>query len=368
MTSPKGKVFVHSILLCENNWYLGTQICEFFTRNGYLLVDDARKADILVLSTCGVTDTAEKKCVSVCDGFIRRYRASKKIVLFGCLVGINESIGGHDEENVVSVGARDLGRFNQLFPHEIPIEELAKNDLSPRLNKGRSDEFWHIQLGQGCLYRCTYCAIKKAKGSLSSKPQPQIMAEVSEGLRRGYKRMFLFGDDCGSYGVDIGTDIGTLLGEITRLEGDFRVQVLNINPIAFLKNYAGIESAVMSGKIEQMNIGIQSASGRILKLMKRHYDVAKVLERVQLLRSKSRVRFYADVIVCFPTETRLEFHKAIECSRYFDTLDLFLYSPRRGTPAADFEGQIAGAEREFRRRRLIDFEKRFPEKFHLNSF
>ena len=116
---------------------------------------------------------------------------------------------------------------------------------------------YYLQICQGCVNNCSYCAIKKAKGYVTSKPIDRVVREVFQGLDKGYKQFMLLGDDCGSYGIDIGTDFADLLNSIGNF--DIRLNINYIEPKGFQKICKKIGEKVFE-HVDFMNIPLQSTS------------------------------------------------------------------------------------------------------------
>lgn len=358
------KIFFCTVFLCENNGYFGTQIWEFFKKNSYFLVNKSKEADTIIINTCAVTEQAENKCLDVINHYIKRYGTSKQIIIYGCLPKINLPIA--ELQGVTCISPHELKEFNVLFPHTVPIEEISANILNKNFTKSY-DKQYSVMISQGCINNCSYCAIKKAKGDLVSKPAKKILEEINKGISLGYKNIKLVADDCGCYGVDIKTNLGELLRQIRAINADFCLEFHYIEPLMFLRHYDEISKIATEKSIEHINIPIQTGSQRILKLMNRHYDIGEVVEKIKELKRSVEIHVASDIIMGFPSETVDEFKKTLEIASVFDKVEMFLYSPRKGTQAASLTDNLSPEELKYRHNVALDLERKNPEKYHYSG-
>jgi tRNA A37 methylthiotransferase MiaB len=210
----------------------------------------------------------------------------------------------------------------------------------------------------GCRNACTYCAIRFAKGAVVSEPREQVLEDVRRGIAAGNQRIVLVGDDTGSYGLDRGTDLGELLGDLTALPGEFGLHVRNLEPMGLLRVFDRLKAAVASGRIRAITVPIQSGSDRILGAMGRKYRREPIMEALaELRRLNPELLILTHVLVGFPGETREDFRDTLRMvgSFDFDGVAPDCYSPRKGTVAAALEGQLPLVVRKWRYLRAIWF-------------
>lgn len=204
--------------------------------------------------------------------------------------------------------------------------------------------------------RCSYCAIRKAIGPSQSKPIETILDELKAGLDSGFRRFQLLGDNAGSYGRDIGTNMGHLLDCISAIEGDFYLDLDNINPGCFPRVFESVKTLCTQNRVSGFYVPIQSANERVLKLMKRDCDMDTVKQMLMEIKNLASPNFKlgSSVIVGYPTETVHELNDTITfCKEVgFDWIWCFGFSPRPGTPAAVSADQIPDDEI-LRRCRLV---------------
>ena len=331
--------FSTTFKLCDNNGYLSTRIHNFFSQNGYPLVNDAEHADCIVISTCGFDQERENVSISIVDQYIQKYAGKKRIIICGCLPKINPDL--FDPSKVVLIGPKELHRFNEIFKPVIKIEDVSGSQLDERYINGEYGftDAYYLQICQGCVNNCSYCGIKKAKGHVTSKPIDKIMRELEQGIGMGFTKVMLLADDCGSYGVDLGIDFGNLLNEMT--DYDIRIHINYIEPREFQQLYQRIRPEVFE-KIDFMNIPVQTTSKRIIERMNRHYDADGIMALVREVKKKYPDTFIeTHVIYGFPGETREEFRDTFRLAGVFDSVIYFYYTDRKNVKSSLLPDKLA---------------------------
>lgn len=183
------------------------------------------------------------------------------------------------------------------------------------------------------------------------------MAEVRDLVRDGYRDITLLGQNVNSYGKDLGLgyDFADLLAELDTIEGDYRLRFMTSHPKDASRKLIDV-MANAKHVAQHFHLPLQSGSDRILKAMNRHYDLPRYLEIADYIREKMpNATLTSDIIVGFPGETEEDFEGTLSAlSRVrFDMIYSFIYSPRKGTPAATMEDPISAAEKSARFERLL---------------
>ncbi len=351
------KVFLLTTFkLCDNNGYSTTQIYNFFRYNGFEVVESPNDADCIVISTCGFDQERENTSRTILDQYVEKFAEQKLVIVCGCLTKINPDL--LEGRRIVAIGPKELQRFNEIFQPEIKIEDISGGKLSDRFldrNYGLFNAYY-LQICQGCVNNCSYCAIKKAKGNVTSKPLNRIVRELERAIRDGFRRIMLLGDDCGSYGVDLGIDFSVLLNELAGF--DVGISINYIEPGRFLSLYPKLQANALE-QIQFVNIPIQSTSNRIISLMGRHYDVEEIF-RIMLEMKRNYPGMYLEthMIYGFPTESREEFEGSFQAAEYFDSVIYFYYTDRKNVKSALLDGKISKAELDLRTNAIL-FHPRF---------
>ncbi len=200
-----------------------------------------------------------------------------------------------------------------------------------------------IFLSAGCLRKCSYCAIRFATGPLRSRPLHIIREEILDGLKSGCRRFELYADSIGDYGLDIGTDLGSVFDELLGLRNKrFSVGIYDLHPVTFIKYYDKILELCSAGKVHYLYVPLQSGSERILRLMKRPCKVLELREKLLKIKHFKKVFLQTSVIVGFPTETEEEFEETLAFLKAVDFDDGYIhcYTDMPGTESSKMSGKI----------------------------
>ncbi|MBL7154912.1 MAG: radical SAM protein [Candidatus Portnoybacteria bacterium] len=331
----------------------------FLKANNFNVINDCSQADVIIISTCAFCNFTERLSIKVVKEYAEKYN-NKEIIVTGCLPKINpESLDGL---KVTSIGFTEMDEFNDYFKAKVKIEDIDSNVLGKYYPDGENDDKYFVHICQGCINSCSYCAIKKAKGYVKSKPIAKILKEVNQGVKLGYKKIVLLSDDGGSYGLDIGIDLSELILKIIDLpDKSFQLIVQNIFPQAMISLFPRVPQNVFK-RFHSINIPVQSLNSRILKLMNRDYDIKKVIDIVNRLKSiNPDIHLRTEVIYGFPSETRQEFYKDFELGKYFECVIFRTFSNKKGTRAIKFKDKIGIEELEYRTNKLIDKFEEIPQ-------
>jgi len=217
----------------------------------------------------------------------------------------------------------------------------------------------YLRISSGCLGNCSYCAIRKAVGTLRSKSLQDCLAEYKNLLYSGYRDITLFGDDTGAYGSDINSSFTELLDKMSEADKGLKVKlfILNINPHWAIKFKEALIKLIIEGKIASLICPIQSGSERILKLMNRYSNIKEIEEAlIEFKQANPKLSLESHIIVGFPTETEEDFNKSLDVIRRvnFDSLAPFVYGEREGTPSSRMEGRLN--EETIKRRTRVIYE------------
>lgn len=352
---------------CKVNQVETEQLKEDFIRHGYQVVDFNRPADVYIVNTCTVTHVSDKKSRAI----IRRAaRANPQalIAVTGCLAqtdpeqvaqieGVNLVVGNARKQNLAAIIDSSIEERKEA---QILAGEITRNDIPGTIlysqHHKRTRAF--VKIEDGCENFCSYCIVPHARGPVRSKPPESVLAEIKQLILLGYREVVLTGINTGMYGRDLSRwDLTRLLEYLLeKLYGDFRLRFSSIEPLEI--NERLIDLAASDKHIcRHFHIPLQSGSDRILELMNRRYRRSDYLELVKTLtRRIPDVAVTSDVMTGFPGEKEADFadtYNLIEELPFFD-LHVFKYSPRPGTPAANFEQQVPEEEKQKRSELLIN--------------
>lgn len=339
---------------------------------GYLECKAPEDADVIVFNTCCVRENAEQHAFGNI-GMLKKLKAEKPelvIAVCGCMT----QQGNFSEKLLKSypyvdlvIGTFNIDKFGELLAKKIEskkrlVEILEKNgEISESVTPLRSSfpNAW-VNVMYGCNNFCSYCIVPYVRGRERSRKADKIVAEVKGLIENGYKEITLLGQNVNSYGKDLkdGSSFSSLLDEIGKLEGKFRLRFMSNHPKDLTEEVVeAIERNPHACKA--IHLPVQSGSDRILKEMNRRYTVEDYLGKVAKIRDIiPNCAITTDIIVGFPTETEKEFEDTVslvEKVRY-DGAFTFVYSPREGTKAAAMDGQIPADVKKDRIMRLVDIQ------------
>lgn len=257
----------------------------------------------------------------------------------------------HKFKDDIKRGTQLLRSFDGSFSGLQNITRQLGNRLTSRIIRGNyanltNKKTFYIQIHEGCSMKCSYCVIKKAIGRLRSKSPELILGNFKKGLQLGYNQFQLVGDNSGGYGLDIGTNLGELLNELSKLEGDFKLDLTDIHPTYISIMSESFFKLASQGRIARLYVAIQSGSLRILKLMNRSCDIDKVKDTLITMRNAASLnknfRMGTSIIVGFPSETAEEIQQTIDFCKdvKFDWIWCHSFSARPETPAASMDKQV----------------------------
>ena len=236
--------------------------------------------------------------------------------------------------------------LTQMKPQRVRDYSLLKASRKSKI-------FAWVPIMQGCNKFCTYCIVPYVRGRETSRTIEDIKAEVISLAQDGYKEITLLGQNVNSYGLDFknNTDFSDLIRALDTVEGIKRIRYMTSHPRDMTKEMVDVMAA-SSKVVRHMHLPVQHGSNEMLKRMNRGYTVEHFYEMVDYIRERMPdVGFTTDLITGFPGETE-EMHQATIAllkKVRFDSAYTFIYSPRRGTPAASMTNQISD---EIKHRRL----------------
>jgi tRNA-2-methylthio-N6-dimethylallyladenosine synthase len=367
---------------CQMNEADSQYIAQRAASAGYAMTADAAQASVVVLNTCTVRDNAERRAYGRMAHFkaLKTADPSVKLVVCGCLAEQDREIMQQKVPFVDGVfGTRDLARLGDAL--ESWRDGFAASDLDlteERLLLGPmggqadciGDAYAHVRafvnVQRGCSYFCTYCIVPHVRGRFDNRPLDDILAECRRALARGARELTLVGQTVNAYREPAtGADFADLLEMVASLEGVDRLTFLTSHP----KDYTEKLARTM-GSLPQLNprfhLPVQCGSDPILRRMNRKYTVAQYREKIALFRDLCPGwALTTDLIVAFPGESEADFEATLALcdDMHFAQAFMFVYSVRRGTPAAHWE-QIAPDVGNARLRRLAEVVDRGVRAFH----
>lgn len=334
---------------------------------GYRRTEDMDMADVVLLNTCCVRETAEGKILGKIGELkhIKQHNPNLIIAVAGCMAQewqdrlferaphIDLVIGTHNIHKLVELIRERQAKSGHYLEADMTVP--AFHDLPTK----RFQKFFAwVPIMNGCNKFCTYCIVPYVRGREVSRPIADIVREIEEIAKEGYKEITLLGQNVNSYGLDLkdGTDFSALLQAVDRIDGIERVRYMTSHPKDM--TFAMIDAIADSKKVvNHMHLPIQSGSDELLKKMNRGYTVDQYMELVEYARKRiPDLVLTTDIIVGFPGETEEMFCQTLDLLKrvQYDMAYTFIYSPRTGTPAAKMDHQIPQEEKSRRLQRLMD--------------
>lgn len=358
---------------CKVNSYESNFMKEALVKNGFSFCNLNEKCDILILNTCTVTDTSDKKSLKEVRR-LKRENPNAILVVCGCSVqndktkyddlGINILMGNINKSNIVSI-------IEKYLDDKTPVEYVAKTRDLPfeNMEVDISDHTRaYIKIEDGCDNFCSYCIIPFVRGKKRSKDFSLVLREVQHLANNGYKEIVLTGIDTGGYESN-GKDLTDLIHEMSKINGIERIRQSSIEITQINEKF--IEELKNNKKIcDHIHIPLQSGSDSILKLMSRKYDLKYFFDKIDMIRSvRPDISITTDVIVGFPGETEEMFLETMEtCKKInFSKIHAFPYSERKGTKASMMDGKVPESVKHERVKKLLELsdslEKSYYDKF-----
>ncbi len=318
--------------------------------------------DIIVINTCSVTETADKKGRNLIRRMHQRY-PSASIVVTGCyaqlkpdevsaIEGVDIVIGSGEKLHAAEYVSEWLRRGERMVD-VTPAREIT--DFQPSCESGDRTR-WFLKVQDGCDYFCTYCTIPYARGRSRSGHIDDLVARAAEAAGNGAREIVITGVNIGTFGLDNGQSLFDLLRALDNVQGIDRYRISSIEPNLLTDE---IIEWIPSSRafMPHFHIPLQSGSDKVLKMMNRRYDTALFRQRIEHIRRVMPHAFIGvDVIAGARGETDYEWQRALEFigSLPVTRLHVFPYSERPGTAALHLPDPVDQHTKHVRVAQLID--------------
>ncbi len=371
---------------CKVNQYDTQSMSETLERNGYVIVDETRPADLYLINTCTVTNAADQKARQAIRRAIRQ-NPDADVFVTGCyaesdrkiieeIPGVTHVFGNREKADLQNY----ISKLNSDIPLQIqPVQHDAIREHA-RFSSGVSSSGKRtralIKVQDGCSAFCTYCIIPYVRGRMTSRPLSDIVDEALRIADSGIKEIVITGVHLGAYGQDTGRDknIADILERIHDIDGIERIRFSSIEPMYFPEILTDRMSALPKC-MPHFHLPIQSGSDKVLRDMRRRYSSSQFVRLVESLRNQftDDVGITTDIMVGFPGETNADFKDSLKFVEEigFSQLHVFRYSPRKGTPAATYPNQVPSHISSTRSREMIslgdELSTSFKKRMHGKS-
>jgi len=389
--SPMPKFFIKTYG-CQMNERDSEQVAHSLMARGYERVAKESEADVVLLNTCSVRDTADQKALGKM-GMLGRLAKERPHVVFGFLGCMAQARGGELLKRLphvdLVVGTQKFhlvaDYVDELVARKRRISENAQRSMERQMDDlrfsivdvaeetGSQSTIREQQLAprqaaafvsimQGCNMHCTFCIVPQTRGAERSRSIDEIVSEVRDLASRGVKEITLLGQIVNLYGrheflkIDNRSPFVQLLEAVHEVEGLKRLRFTSPHPIGFRDDL--IDAISRLPKLaEHVHLPLQSGSNKILKTMHRTYTAEKYVDLVRRVReARPGISITTDIIVGFPGENDDDFAQTSSLAQeiQFDNAFVFRYSPRQDTPAATMPNQVDEAVKEQRNHKLLE--------------
>ncbi|RUO48748.1 30S ribosomal protein S12 methylthiotransferase RimO [Pseudidiomarina aquimaris] len=352
---------------CPKNLVDSERILTQLRTEGYNIVNTYDNADMVIVNTCGFIDSAVQESL---DAIGEALNENGKVIVTGCLGAKDDEIrevhpnvlaitGPHAYEEV-------MGHVHQYVPQpeRIPFENLVPETgvkLTPK-------HFAYLKISEGCNHRCTFCIIPSMRGDLVSRPVGDVLAEAQRLANAGVKELLVISQDTSAYGVDVkhktgfwdGQPVKTRMLELCEALGKLGIWVR----LHYVYPYPSVDDVIplmADGKIlPYLDIPLQHANKRILRLMKRPGSADRTLERIQNWRKICPdLTIRSTFIVGFPGETEEEFEELLQFLRdaQLDRVGCFTYSDVEGAKANELPDPVPEEVKQERYARFMEVQQ-----------
>lgn len=294
---------------------------------GHQIVSDVGQADAIILNTCTVIDTTQQRMINRIKKLMRE---GKTLIVAGCMASAQAEIVKKIAKDAILLPPRSVVYVDDALKGRDGFSESSKAGI-PRAIKIKLN----IPIADGCLYNCSYCITKIARGNLTSYPADLLVADIKKAVKEGCKEIRLTAQDTASYGRDIGRSLPELINMVANIEGEFRVRVGMMHPLSAYNILDDLLDSFNNKKVYKfLHLPLQSASPKILRKMRRGYTFEHFMEIIEAFRKKfADITIATDVIVAFPGEEKEDFEHTLNALLEIepDVINITRFSPRPGT-------------------------------------
>ncbi|MBI3872975.1 MAG: 30S ribosomal protein S12 methylthiotransferase RimO [candidate division Zixibacteria bacterium] len=356
----KGRIYIRT-LGCPKNEADSAALVRHLERAGWVVVDDVDSAEAEIINTCGFVETTKLESLeAIWAGVSRKERAgseTRKLIVTGCLAqrypsqivtqipSLDAVVGFNRPDLVEQALATPASSGAPACWVEKPGTVYRDDSTAWAFDNDHPAPLSaYIKIGDGCDNACRFCAIPLIRGSLRSRSQKSILAEIETLVEHGTREIILVSQDTTSWGADCadGSELSGLLREINAISGNFWIRVMYAHP-AFLT----LRQIVAFGDCEKivpyLDMPMQHISDRMLRIMNRHTTRAQTQSTIDRLRRvRPDLALRTTFIVGHPGETKADFAELLSFAEdnAFERMGGFVYSAEDGTPAGRMKGQI----------------------------
>ena len=364
---------------CQQNEADSEHLRGYLQEMGCAFTEQAEEADLIVINTCAIREHAENRVLGHVGALVhaKRSHPGQVICLCGCMMNephVRDKLKESYRHVDLTFPPQALWRFPELLERVLTTrrrhfdvygeDPVAEGIPAVRQNSLKA---W-LSVMYGCNNFCSYCIVPHVRGRERSRKPEDILREAEGIARAGYKELTLLGQNVNSYGKDLpdGVDFAALLRKVNDIPGDFLIRFMTSHPKD--ASQALFDAMGQCEKVApHLHLPVQAGSSRVLKAMNRGYTREEYLDKVRALREAvPGIVLTSDIIVGFPGETEEEFEETLTLLKEveYDALFTFIYSPRKGTPAAELPDPVPHSEKVKWFQRLTALQNEISAKKH----
>lgn len=322
---------------CQANQSDSEAIAGLLQEQDHTPVQNEQEADCIIANTCSVKNSTQSKELH----YLKKIAKKKQVIVGGCLTKTID-IRKHLPEVAAVFDTNSLLKIPSILEH--PHDEFSnKKELNklqiPIIRQDKSTAI--IQISQGCLNSCTFCATKLSRGNLKSYRIGDIKRAFERAVKEGCSKINLTSQDNGCYGFDVKTSLPELLNELTQIPGNYQIRIGMMNPWHLNKILPELLKSYQSEKIFKfLHIPLQSGSEKILKDMHRIHTAKEFKSAVMKFRETfPNMNIATDIILGYPTETEEDFKATYNLIKETkpEVLNISMFSSRPGTKASELK-------------------------------
>lgn len=349
---------------CKVNQYESESLAQMLCNRGYEVTHEFQNSDVYIINTCSVTNMSDRKSRQLIRKCIRTGN-NPIVAVTGCYSQAKPEEVGEIEGVDIVIGTDNKTQLIDLIEKEFEKREKfvfeKKDELSHSFDFEPLENYIEktraiIKIQDGCNSFCSYCIIPYVRGRCRSRDKDEILKEIKNLSKNGYKEIVLSGIHVSNYGIDMNDmTFPKLLSEIEKIDGIERIRLSSVEPLAFNEEF--FEVFENSKKIcPHFHISLQSGSDTVIKRMNRHYTAQFFENAVKRLKEiNQNTLITTDIIVGFPEESEKEFEETLEFIEKIRFLKVhtFKYSRRDGTKASEMKNQIPESIKDERSKKVI---------------
>ncbi len=343
---------IHFVSLgCSRNLVDTEVMLGILLKSGYEVTDQVKKADFLVVNTCGFLASARQESCDSIDSLFEGKKKGAKVIVAGCMVqkhkeelktkfpDIHYFLGSGDMEKILeAVHAEEAGEAVTSARSYLEWGEVPRQLSTPK-------NYAYLKIAEGCAKQCAFCIIPKIKGPLRSKAQEQVLKEFDALLKQGVHEIILIAQDLGDYGKERKEIAGleNLIREMLKREGNFWIRFLYLYPDEITEELLNI-MASDSRICAYLDMPLQHINNQMLKAMRRKTSREQIIHTIQTLRKKlPGAVIRTSLMVGFPGETEEQFEELVQFVKEhpLDNIGIFKYSREEESSSAKMEGHLS---------------------------